>query len=405
VASISAEPISATGPIYYDPYDVEIDRDPHPIWQRMREEQPIWWNERYQFWALSRFEDVWEAYHDTATFSSSHGVMLETLDFEFNMPLVIFMDPPAHDVMRKLVSRAFTPRRINDLRGHVQDLVASYLDPLVGSGGFDAVADVGALLPPMVIGHLLGVPEADRDMLRHWFDDLLHREDDSAMPTPEAMAAMGAVGQYATAMIADRRKSPRDDMISALIEAEVADGGEVRRLNDEEVSSFIILLAGAGVETVARFISWAAVLLARNPDQREILVREPDLVPNAAEEILRHEAPSPVNGRWTLRPFTAHGVEVPAGSKVLLLNGSANRDRREFDEPDRLDVRREFRRHLSFGHGAHFCLGAALARLEGQLALTGLISRFPRWDVDESALVRVQTSTVRGFSSVPIALG
>jgi cytochrome P450 len=194
-------------------------------------------------------------------------------------------------------------------------------------------------------------------------------------------------------------------MISALIEAEVADEGEARRLSDEEVSSFIILLAGAGVETVARFISWAAVLLARNPDQHEILAREPDLVPNAVEEILRYEAPSPVNGRWTLRPFTAHGVEVPAGSKVLLLNGSANRDRREFDEPDRLDVRREIRRHLSFGHGAHFCLGAALARLEGQLALEGLIRRFPRWGVDESALVRVQTSTVRGFSSVPITLG
>ena len=398
-------PNSGAGPIYYDPYDVEIDRDPHPVWQRMREEQPVWWNERYEFFALSRFEDVWEAYHDTATFSSSHGVMLETLDHEFNMPLVIFMDPPAHDVMRKLVSRAFTPRRINDLRVQVQDLVAGYLDPLVGSGGFDAVVDYGALLPPMVIGHMLGVPEADRDMLRHWFDDLLHREDDSAMPTADAMTAMGAVNDYALAMIADRRKNPRDDMISALIEAEVSDGGEVRRLNDVEVSSFIILLAGAGVETVARFVSWAAVLLARNPDQREILVREPDLMSNAVEEVLRYEAPSPVNGRWTLRPFTAHGAEIPAGSKVLLLNGSANRDRREFEEPDQLNVRREVRRHLSFGHGAHFCLGAALARLEGELALEGLITRFPQWDIDESALVPVQTSTVRGFSSVPISLG
>jgi cytochrome P450 len=306
--------------------------------------------------------------------------------------------------MRKLVSRAFTPRRINDLRAHVHELVAGYLDPLVGSGGFDAVGDFGALLPPMVIGHMLGVPEADRDMLRHWFDDLLHREDDSAMPTPEAMAAMGAVGEYATAMIADRRKHPRDDMITALIEAEVADGGQRRSLSDREVSSFLILLAGAGVETVARFISWAAVLLARNPDQRELLVREPDLVPNAVEEILRYEAPSPVNGRWTLRPFAAHGVEVPAGSKVLLLNGSANRDRREFHDPDRLDVRREIRRHLCFGHGANFCLGAALARLVGLLALEGLVSRFPTWDVEESALVRVQTSTVRGFSSVPLSV-
>lgn len=404
MASTSTEPLSAAGPIYYDPFDVEIDRDPHPIWQRMREDQPIWWNERYEFFALSRFEDVWEAYHDTATFSSSHGVMLETLEHEINMPLVIFMDPPAHDVMRKLVSRAFTPRRINDLRNHVQDLVAGYLDPLVGSASFDAVADFGAVLPPMVIGHMLGVPESDRDMLRHWFDDLLHREDDSAMPTSAAMTAMGSVGAYATEMIAERRKSPSDDMISALIEAQVADAGQLRSLSDEEVSSFVILLAGAGVETVARFISWAAVLLGRNPDQRELLVREPDLVPNAVEEILRYEAPSPVNGRWTLRPFTAHGVEVPAGSKVLLLNGSANRDRREFDDPDRLDVRRDIRRHLSFGHGAHFCLGAALARLEGQLALEGLITRFPRWEIDESALVRVQTSTVRGFSSVPMSM-
>jgi cytochrome P450 len=390
-------------PLYYDPYDAGIDRDPHPVWRRMREEQPVYWNEQYGFWAFSRFEDVWNGYHDTATFSSSHGVQLESLDHPVDMPMVIFMDPPQHDNMRKLVSRAFTPGRIRHLEAQVEDLVAGYLDPFVGSSGFDFIEQFGALLPPMVIGHLLGVPEGDRDMMRRWFDESLHRED--ALPSPTAAQAMKSVYEYAEGMIAERRTRPGDDMISALIEAEVDEDGAVRRLDDSEVCLFVILLAGAGVETVARLLSWAAVTLARNPDQRDILVGEPSLIPNAVEELLRYEAPSPVNGRWTLRPFQAHDIDIPEGSKVLLLNGSANRDPREFEDPDRFDVRRAIRRHISFGYGAHFCLGAALARLEGRIALEGTLARFPRWDIDDGELIPVRTSTVRGFSSVPIHLG
>jgi len=402
----AAQPVNVgpDTPLYYDPFDAEIDRDVHAIWARMRELQPAYFNDRYGFWALSRFADVWAGYHDTATFSSTHGVMPESLDEPFNMPLVIFMDPPEHDWMRKLVAPAFTPRRIAALESRVVSLVDGYLDPFVGAPGFDYIADFGALLPAMVIGHLLGVPEADRDLVRRWFDDLMHHEEGNPGPTDAGMTAIGDIMNYATALIAERRRHPGDDMISVLLDAEVELGAEARHLTADELVSFVVLLAGAGVETVARLLSWAAVTLAQHPGERQLLVDDPALIPGAVEELLRYEAPSPVNGRWTLKPFQAHGVEIPAGSKVLLLNGSANRDPREFADPDRFDVRRKVSRHISFGYGAHFCIGAALARLEGRAALAGTLARFPRWDVDPAELVPVRTSTVRGFSSVPIQL-
>lgn len=396
--------VADASPIYYDPFDVEIDRRVHGIWARLREEQPVYWNDRYGFYALSRFEDVWQAYHDTGTFSSTHGVMAESLDEPIGVPLVIFMDPPEHDWMRKLVSRAFTPRRVNQLEAHVTELVDQYLDPFVGSSGFDYIEQFGALLPPMVIGHMLGVPLDERDRLRHWFDDMLHHEDGNPLPGEAAETAGLAVLEYSQELVTLRRRQPGDDLVSVLIEAEVDDGTSLRRLDDFEVATFVLLLAGAGVETVARFLSWTAVTLARHPDQRQLLVDDAELIPNVVDELLRYEAPSPVNGRFTLQPFEAHGVEIPAGSKVLLLNGSANRDPREFTDPDRFDVRRDAKRHISFGYGAHFCLGAALARMEARLALAGTLARFPTWQIDPAELVAVSTSTVRGDSSVPIHL-
>jgi len=390
--------------IYYDPYDYEIDLDPHPVWKRMRAEQPLYWNERYEFWALSRFDDVWAAYHDTTTFSSAHGVQLETLDAPVEHASMIFMDPPDHDRLRKLVSHAFTPRRIRELEASVTDLVDGYLEQFVGAETFDYVEQFGALVPPMVIGELLGVPAPDRDQLRHWFDDILHHDEHSTGPSERATAAGLATFEYVTAMITERRRAPRDDLITALLDAELDEGGAARKLDDFEVVSFVLLLAGAGVETVARLLSWAAVVLARNPDQRALLAQDPALIANGVEELLRYEAPSPVNGRWVTRPFEAHGTVVPAESKILLLNGSANRDEREFDDPDRFDVRRTMKRHITFGYGAHFCLGAALARVEGRVALASTLARFPTWEIDDAELVPVHTSTVRGYSSVPIHL-
>jgi cytochrome P450 len=391
-------------PIYYDPYDYEIDRDPHPVWQRMREEQPLYWNDRYEFWALSRFEDVWQAYHDTATFSSTHGVELEQLDGPVEHPSMIFMDPPEHDALRKLVSRAFTPRRVSDLESYARMLSAQYLDAFTDVSSFDYVEEFGALLPPMVIGEMLGVPVDERDQVRHWFDEMMHRDEGVTGLSERALAASIAIYEYTTRLIEMRRKHPSDDLLTALLHAEIQDGADVRRLDDQEVASFVTLLAGAGVETVARLLSWAAVILARHPGQRSQLVADPALVPGAIEELLRYEAPSPVNGRWTLRPFTAHGVTVPAGSKVLLLNGSANRDPREFEDPDRFDVTRRIKRHITFGYGAHFCLGAALARMEGRIAIEETLKRFPEWHIDEDAIEPVHTSTVRGFKSVPLLL-
>ncbi|MFN8025596.1 MAG: cytochrome P450 [Acidimicrobiia bacterium] len=389
--------------IYYDPYDHEIDADPHPVWRRMREEAPVYWNEKYGFYALSRFDDVWKAYLDPRTFSSTHGVELENLDHELPEPrLMIFTDPPEHDAMRKLVSRAFTPRRIADLEDSIRSLCGELLDPFLDTGGFDYVADFGSIVPPMVIGALLDVPLEERDQLRHWFDEMLHREDGVLTPPPSSIEASIAVHRYAGELVQQRRKAPGDDLISALLTAEIDLDGEPRVLTDLEIQNFLVLLAGAGTETVARLLSWAAVTFARNPEQQAKVAANPGLVPGAVEELLRYEAPSPVNGRYSLADSEFQGVRIPAGSKVLMLNGSANRDPREFDRPDEFDVERRITRHISLGYGTHFCLGASLARLEARVALEETFARIPAWDVVDEGLEMVRTNTVRGYAEVPI---
>jgi cytochrome P450 len=388
--------------IVYDPYDYAIDADPHPVWKRMRDEAPVYWNEQYQFWALSRFADVYEASRDIETFSSARGTVLELIDhpIEAFAPM-IFQDPPYHTVLRALVSRAFTPRRIAALDGRIRDLVAEYLDPHVGTGPFDFVQEFAAKLPAMVIGSLLGVPEADQDTVRRQTDEMLHIEPGETMTDKrEVMDLYG----YWFELIKERRAQPRDDMISALLQSEMTgDDGEPRRLDDMELLAFIGLLSGAGNETVARLLSWAAVLLARNPEQRTLLVNDVSRLPNAVEELLRYEAPSPIQARWVTRPIELHGVTIPAECKIALLTGSAGRDEREYPDADRFDVQRTFSRHASFGYGPHFCLGAALARLEARVALEETLARFPTWDIDESGLRWVHTSTVRGYETVPFS--
>lgn len=390
--------------LYYDPYDYQIDANPHPIWKRLRDEAPVYHNEKYDFWALSRFQDVFAASLDAERFSSAYGTVLELMQDEPNSsPMMIWKDAPEHTQLRKLVSRAFSPRRISDLEPRIRSICARFLDPQLGAAGFDYVEEFGARLPVMVISSLLGVPEQDQDEIREWTDALLHRDPGETGTTDTHQDISNQLWGYFGRYIEERRKRPRDDMMSDLINAEIEqENGEKRRLDDVELLSFIGLLSGAGNETVARFLGWAVTALARFPDERSALVADPGLIPNAVEELLRFEAPSPVQARKLTSDIQLYGQQLAQGSVILLLTASAGRDEREYPDPDRLDVKRRIDRHVSLGYGTHFCLGASLARLEARIALEETLARFASWEVDWNATEMVHTSTVRGYAKVPI---
>jgi cytochrome P450 len=399
--------------VYYDPYDAEIDRDPHPVWKRLRDEAPLYFNEKYGFYALSRYDDVLSASLDWETFSSARSTVLEMIDTtppseraydrDDSMNMMIFMDPPEHDDLRRLVSRAFTPRRVSSLDHRVRELCAEMLDPLIAEGTFDYLDDFAARIPAMIIGALMGVPDEDQDQLRRWIDWAMRFEPDGV--SEEMWTSVLALGDYMRELVDERSARPRDDMLSDLLVAEIAlDDGTDRRLSREEVLSFFSLLQFAGTETTARLLGWAAVLLARHPDQRSLLVRDRTLISNAVEELLRFEAPSPIQARFVTKDVELHGRTLPRWSKVALLTGSAGRDERKFPDADRFDVTRHFDRHVSFGYGTHFCLGANLARLESRVVLEETLVRMPEWNVDESAVEFVRTSTVRGPAKVPVTL-
>ncbi|ABW13602.1 cytochrome P450 [Parafrankia sp. EAN1pec] len=392
-----------TDDLYWDPFDKEIDVNPHPLWKRMRDEAPVYHNEKFDFYALSRFTDVDTAHLDPATYSSKYGTVLELMKSEpWDTGQIIFMDPPTHTTLRVLVSRAFTPRRVGGLEGVIRDLCAELLDPQVGGGGFDFVQDFAAQLPSLVISQLIGVDPADREDVRKMIDGTFYLDPEKGMFNETAMAATAKFHGYLNGQIQERVKNPRDDMMTALTQAEITTDDGTRRLSLSEATDFTALLVSAGTETVARLLGWACVLLAAHPDQRADLAADPSLLGGAVEETLRYEAPSPVQGRVTTRDVELHGTEIPAKSKVLLLTGSAGRDDRKYDDPDRYDIRRRFDSHVSFGHGVHFCLGAALARMEGRIALEETLRRFPTWDVDHGNTVRLHTSTVRGYEELPI---
>ena len=390
--------------VYYDPYDFEIDADPYPVWKRLRDEAPLYDNRRYEFYALSRFDDVERGLLDPKTYSSARGTVLEIIKSGMELPgSIIFEDPPTHDLHRGLLSRVFTPRRMAAIESQVRQFCARSLDPLAGAGGFDFVADLGAQMPMRTIGMLLGIPEQDQEAIRERIDDGL-RLTESGMPDVHARLAdaeqqAGAFAEY----IEWRAEHPSDDLMTELLQAEFDDDtGARRRLTRTEVLSYVNLLAAAGNETTTRLIGWTGKVLAEHPEQRRELVDDRGLVPNAVEELLRYEAPSPVQARYVTRDVEHHGVTVPAGSALLLLNGSANRDERKFRDPDRFDIHRKIDHHLAFGYGIHFCLGAALARLEGRVALDEVLQRFPSWEVDWDNAVQARTSTVRGWERLPV---
>jgi len=394
--------------VYYDPFDLEIDTDPYPTFRRLRDEAPLYYNEKHEFFALSRFEDVEACERDVTTYLSGKGSVLEAiqavlqLGVEIPPGIILFEDPPAHTAHRGLLSRVFTPRRMSAIEPQVRAFCAASLDPLIGSGGFDFIADLAAEMPMRTIGMLLGIPEEDQVQIRDRIDANM-RLDEDGTPSQGGVEGSALDGSGFADYIDWRTEHPSDDLMTDLLNAEFEDEtGTTRQLTREEVLNYVGLLAAAGNETTTRLIGWSGKVLAEHPDQRAELVKDRTLIPNTIEELLRYESPSPVQARYVAAEVEHYGRTVPAGSIVLALTASANRDERRFPEPDRFDIHRDIGHHVAFGYGIHFCLGAALARLEGRVALDEVLQRFPTWEVDWENAVQAHTSTVRGWEKLPV---
>ena len=387
--------------VYFDPYDVEINADPYPAFARLREEAPLYYNEQYDFYALSRFADVNKALVDHETFSSARGAIVELIKANIDIPpgTVIFEDPPIHDIHRKLLARMFTPRKVNALEPKIREYCAQALDPLVGTGRFDFVADLGAIMPMQVISALLGIPEDDQVMVREHTNATMRTEAGKPMEADSGFVT----GELFETYIDWRVDHPSDDIMTELLNAEFIDEtGTTRTLTRVELLTYLNVVAGAGNETTTRLIGWAGKVLAEHPDQRRELVENPALIPQAIEELLRFEPPAPHVARYVTRDVEFHGQTVPEGSVMMMLIGAAVRDHRQFPpDGDVFDIHREARQHLAFSVGTHYCLGSALARLEGRVALEEILKRFPEWDVDMTNASLSPTSTVRGWESMP----
>ena len=393
-----------TSDVYYDPYDVGIEADPYPVYRRLREEAPLYYNEPHNFFAVSRFADVERGLLDPKTFISGKGGIIELIRAGIEMPsgVLIFEDPPVHTMHRRMLSRVFSPKRVAALEPKIREFCARSLDPLVGAGEFDFIADLGAQMPMRVIGMLLGVPEQDQEAVRDSVDRNLRTEAGQ----PMKVSADFVDGEMFAEYIDWRANHPSDDIMTELLHAEFEDEtGTVRRLTREELLTYLTVIAGAGNETTTRLIGWTGKVLADHPDQRRELVDDRSLIPNAIEEVLRFEPPAHHMARYVAGDIDVHGRTVPAGSIMLLLPGSANRDDRRFADGDSFDIRREMGQPLTFGYGIHFCLGAALARLEGRLALDEVLDRFPSWEVDWDRARIAPTSTVRGWETLPVITG
>jgi len=387
--------------VYYDPYNVEINVDPYPVYRRLREEAPLYYNDTHDFYAVSRYEDVERGLLDAQTYISGKGGIIELIRANIEMPpgVLIFEDPPTHTIHRRLLSRAFTPRRVAELEPKIREFCARSLDPLVGSDRFDFIADLGAQMPMRTIGMLLGIPEADQEAVRDHVDANLRTKEGEPMEVKENFVTGEMFADY----IDWRADHPSDDIMTELLNAEFEDEtGTLRHLTRGELLTYLEVVAGAGNETTTRLIGWTGKVLAEHPDQRAQLVEDPSLIPAAIEEVLRFESPAPHVGRYAVRDEVAvHGKKVPAGSIMLFLLGSANRDDRRYPDGDQYDIHRTMDRHLTFGNGIHLCLGSALARLEGRVALEEVLARFPAWDIDLANARLSPTSTVRGWETLP----
>jgi cytochrome P450 len=395
---------ASTAEVYYDPFDFDIDDDPYPIWKRLRDEAPLYRNDKYNFYALSRYEDVSRELMNFDAYRSGRGTTIDIIMSGIALPpgVILFEDPPIHDLHRHVLSKVFTPRRMEAIEPLTRDFCVRALDPLVGSGRFDFIENLGAMVPMRTIGYLLGIPEDDQEAIRDKGGRQLTLKEGTFRTVPEDFL------EHSHEMFADyidwRVDHPSDDLMTQLLNAEIEDDGGTRRLTRSEVLLYTSMIAGAGNETTTRLIGFIGQLLAEHPDQRHQIVDDPSLIPMAIEEVLRYEAPSPVQARCVARDVECHGTTIPEGSIMLLLNGSANRDERRYPDGEKFDIHRNDT-HLSFGHGLHFCLGSALARMQARVALEEVINRWPDWEVDYPNATKAHTSSVRGWSKLPVFTG
>ncbi|ORB84224.1 cytochrome [Mycobacterium kansasii] len=393
--------------VVLDPYDYDFHEDPYPYYRRLRDEAPLYHNAELGFWALSRHRDVHQGFRNSTALSNRDGVSLDPVSrgpHAAKTMSFLAMDDPAHLRLRTLVSKGFTPRRIRELEPRVTELAVQHLDTMLdkaASGTVDYVAEFAGKLPMDVISELMGVPVADRDRIRAMADGVMHREDGVTDVPASAIEASINLILYYQQMIAERRATPADDLTSALLEAEI-DGD---RLTDDEILGFMFLMVIAGNETTTKLLANAAYWGHRNPDQLAPVYADLSRVPLWVEETLRYDTSSQILARTVVSELTLYDTRIPEGDVVLLLLGSAHRDERVFDWPDEYLIGREIgSRLLSFGSGAHFCLGAHLARMEARVALTELFKRIRGYEVDEANAVRVHSSNVRGFAALPIAV-
>jgi cytochrome P450 len=399
------QPVASPETVEFDPFSDDFFNAPFDTYRRLRDEAPVYHNEKYGFWALSRYEDVEPALKDFETYSSARGVTLDMYLSEpdpTQPPMIIMMDPPGHTVMRKLVNKVFTPRAVAALEPMIRQTISDVAATLDRTA-FDVVADFGAIFPVEIISAMLGVPPENRQQVRLWTDKQLERGRGDFHVPPEGVAAAQAITMFYYELVCERRANPQDDMISRLTQVDVARGDGVAKLTDAEIAAFAMMLGGAGAETVVKLIGNAAVTFASNPDQWRNLRDDRSKIPYAFEELLRYQAPSQYQLRYSKRDVTLHGTTIPADSIVMLINGSATRDERAFPDPDRFDIDRIPSGHnLNFGYGVHSCLGAALARMEGRIALDVMLDLMPDYRVDTAGLRRVAMANVAGWSNVPV---
>lgn len=394
-----------TTSVYYDPYDVGITADPYPVYARLRDEVPLYYNERYDFWALSRYTDVEKALLNWETFSNQRSDILELMKSDFDMPkgVMMFEDPPIHTMLRGLMSRVFTPRRMAGIEDQIRRYCINCLDPLVGSDGFDIIAELASMMPMRVIGMLLGIPESEQVAVRDANDANLRTKPGAPMKVVSADRI--ADGSIYADYVEWRSHNPSDDLMTALLNVEFEDEhGVTRKLTRKEVLHYTQVVAGAGNETTGRLIGWLAKVLAEHPDQRREVAEDRTLLLRVVDETLRLEPPGTNLARYMAKDFEAYGTTVPAGSAMLLMLGAANHDPRRYENPDAFDIHRANISHLTLGKGLHYCLGANLARLEGKVALDELLNRFPEWGIDYGTMQLASTSTMRGWERLRIVL-